>query len=119
MEIGDAYYLDGTLAGCILVRGKPIPEGLYHLVSEILVRHTDGESLLMQRDPRKPNYGGFFEATAGGSALKGEDAYCCANGNCTRKPASIQAHSQILDDSYPMIRSTKTSSVSPNVTRNP
>ena len=32
----------------------------------------------MQRDPRKPNYGGFFEATAGGSALKGEDAYCCA-----------------------------------------
>jgi 8-oxo-dGTP pyrophosphatase MutT (NUDIX family) len=32
----------------------------------------------MQRDPRKSNYGGFFEATAGGSALKGEDADCCA-----------------------------------------
>ena len=78
MEIWDAYYPDGTLAGCNLVRGKPIPDGLYHLVSEILVRYIDGDYLLMQRDPRKPNYDGFFEATAGGSALKGEDAYCCA-----------------------------------------
>ena len=78
MEIWDAYLFNGTLAGCDLVRGKPIPDGLYHLVSEILVRHIDGDYLLMQRDHRKPNYGGFFEATAGGSALKGEDAYFCA-----------------------------------------
>ena len=78
MEIWDAYYADGTPAGCDLVRGEPIPEGLYHLVSDILVRHRDGDYLLMQRDPRKPNYGGCFEATAGGSALKGEDADTCA-----------------------------------------
>ena len=78
MEIWDAYYPDGTLAGCNLVRGKTIPDGLYHLVSEILVRHVDGDYLLMQRDPCKPNYGGYFEATAGGSALKGEDAIMCA-----------------------------------------
>ena len=77
-EIWDAYLPDGTLAGCDLVRGERIPEGLCHLVSEILVRHTDGDYLLMQRDPRKPNYGGYFEATAGGSALKGEDAHICA-----------------------------------------
>ena len=78
MEIWDAYHPDGTLAGRDLVRGEPIPDGLYHLVSEILVRHTDGEYLLMQRDPRKPNYGGYYEATAGGSALKGENALSCA-----------------------------------------
>ena len=78
MEIWDAYLADGTLAGCDLVRGEPIPKGLYHLVSDILVRHTDGDYLLMQRDHRKPNYGGYFEATAGGSALKGEDALTCA-----------------------------------------
>ena len=78
MEIWDAYLPNGTLAGCDLVRGKPIPDGLRHLVSEILVRHTDGDYLLMQRDHRKPNYGGYFEATAGGSALKGEDALACA-----------------------------------------
>ena len=77
-EIWDAYLPDGTLTGCDLVRGELIPEDLRHLVSEILVRHVDGDYLLMQRDPRKPNYGGYFEATAGGSALKGEDADFCA-----------------------------------------
>ena len=78
MEIWDGYLVDGTLAGRDLVRGEPIPQGLYHLVSEILVRHVDGDYLLMQRDPRKPNYAGFYEATAGGSALKGEDKLSCA-----------------------------------------
>lgn len=78
MEIWDAYLPDGTLAGCDLVRGEPIPAGLRHLVSEVLVRHTDGDYLLMRRDPRKRAYGGYLEATAGGSALKGEDAIACA-----------------------------------------
>lgn len=78
MELWDGYFMDGTPAGRDLVRGEPIPRGLYHLVSEILVRHTDGDYLLMKRDPRKPNYGGYYEATAGGSALKGEDKIACA-----------------------------------------
>ena len=78
MEICDEYLKDGTLANRDLVRGTSIPKGLYHLVSEILVRHTDGDYLLMKRDERKPNYGGYYEATAGGSALKGEDKLACA-----------------------------------------
>lgn len=78
MEIWDGYRRDGSLAGRDLVRGEAIPEGLYHLVCEILVRHRDGDYLLMQRSFSKPNYGGYFEATAGGSALKGEDKLACA-----------------------------------------
>lgn len=78
MEIWDAYFQDGTPAGRTLVRGEPIPEGLYHLVCEILVRHVDGDYLLMQRDLRKTGYPGYWEATAGGSALQGEDAMTCA-----------------------------------------
>ncbi len=78
MEIWDGYWIDGTLANRDLIRGESIPEGLYHLVCEILVRHVDGDYLLMQRDFSKPNYGGFYEATAGGSALKGEDKRTCA-----------------------------------------
>lgn len=78
MEIWDAYLSDGTPAGQRLVRGEPIPAGLYHLVCEILVRHTDGDYLLMQRDLRKQGYPGYWEATAGGSALMGEDALSCA-----------------------------------------
>lgn len=72
MEIWDAYKEDGTLAGFDIVRGQPIPEGLFHLVCEILVQHFDGSYLLMQRDFNKEGYPGMFEATAGGSALKGE-----------------------------------------------
>ena len=78
MEIWDGYLIDGTLANRDLIRGEAIPKGLYHLVCEILVRHIDGDYLLMQRDPRKPNYGGYYEATAGGSALKGESKLPCA-----------------------------------------
>lgn len=78
MEIWDGYLADGTPANRDLVRGEPIPQGLFHLVCEVLVRHVDGDYLLMRRDTRKPNYGGYFEATAGGSALKGEDKMSCA-----------------------------------------
>ena len=78
MELWDAY--DGEfrrMEGVSLVRGEPIPEGVYHLVCDVLVRHADGSYLLMQRDPRK-HYGGLWEATAGGSALRGETPLGCA-----------------------------------------
>lgn len=75
MELWDAYYSDGTKAGIDLVRGEPIPEGLFHLVCEILVRHKDGSFLLMQRDLGKEGYPGKLEASAGGSVLKGECAF--------------------------------------------
>ena len=63
MEIWDGYWEDGSLANIDLVRGEPIPNGIYHMVCEILVRHTDGDYLLMQRDFRKSNFGGYYEET--------------------------------------------------------
>jgi ADP-ribose pyrophosphatase YjhB (NUDIX family) len=78
LEVWDGYFEDGTLANQDLIRGEQIPKGLYHLVCDILVRHIDGDYLLMQRDFCKSNYGGYFEATAGGSVLKGEDIWECA-----------------------------------------
>ncbi|WP_297423160.1 NUDIX domain-containing protein [Clostridium sp.] len=78
MEIWDAYKQDGTLAGCDLIRGEAIPKGLFHLVSEIIVKHKDGMYLLMQRDWKKPNFPGLYEASAGGSAIKGEEPYAAA-----------------------------------------
>lgn len=94
MEIWDGYLIDGTLANHDLVRGEPIPEGMYHLVSEILVRHADGDYLLMQRDLRKEGWPGCYEATAGGSALKGEDAPACARREL-REETGITANSLI------------------------
>ncbi len=78
MEIWDGYLKNGQLAGKDLVRGEPIPAGLYHMVCYILVKHTDGDYLIMQRDYQKDKYAGYFEASAGGSALRGEDMYTCA-----------------------------------------
>lgn len=74
IEIWDAYHEDGTLAGCDLIRGEKIPEGLRHMAAEVFVMHKDGSILLVQRDFDKPNYPGFWESGAGGSVLKGESA---------------------------------------------
>jgi len=73
MEIWDAYYADGTLAGFDIVRGEKVPEGYYHLVCEAVIQHEDGEYLLMQRSFEKEIYPGKWEIGAGGSALKGEN----------------------------------------------
>ena len=72
-ELWDAYNKNfNKIENKTLIRGESIPDGAYHLVSEIVVKHTDGSYLLMQRDFRK-HHGGKWELTAGGSALQGED----------------------------------------------
>ena len=54
MELWDAYDAHlNVIAGQVLFRGEKIPKGVYHLVSEVIVRHQDGTYLLTQRDPRK------------------------------------------------------------------
>ena len=78
MELWDAYDENlNIIADTVLVRGEPIPDGLYHLVCDVIVRHLDGSYLLMRRDERK-HFGGMWEATAGGSALQGETPLDCA-----------------------------------------
>lgn len=79
MEIWDLYDRDGNRTGDTWER-KPksfqnIPEGKYHLVVDILVKHTDGTYLITKRDDNKDVYPGYWEATAGGSAIKGEEPF--------------------------------------------
>lgn len=71
-ERWDAYDREGKPLGHTLLRGKPLPEGEYHLVCEVLLRHLDGSILLLRRDLAKEGWPGYWEATAGGSALAGE-----------------------------------------------
>ncbi len=78
MELWDAYdETGGVIPGVTLVRNEPVPDGCFHLVCDILVRHTDGSFLLMRRAKEK-HLGGTWEATAGGSAIKGETPRDCA-----------------------------------------
>ncbi len=69
-ELWDAYDREENPLGFDLVRGEPLPEGVYHLVAEIYSVTPDGRVLTTRRDPNK-NYGGSWEIT-GGSILKGE-----------------------------------------------
>ncbi|MDE7390731.1 MAG: NUDIX hydrolase [Lachnospiraceae bacterium] len=78
MELWDAYDEDlNKIKNMALIRGERIPNGIFHLVCDIIVKHTDESYLLMQRDSRK-NFGGMWEATAGGSALQNETPLQCA-----------------------------------------
>lgn len=74
MEIWDAYLENRTKTGTCLERGKAIPEGLFHLVVEAIVIHADGSVLFTRRDANKTSFPSHFEASAGGSALAGEDS---------------------------------------------
>ena len=78
MELWDAYDKRlNKIEGAVLIRGEQIPDNYFHLVCEIIVKHKDGSYLIMQRDKRK-HLGGMWEATAGGSALQGENPVTCA-----------------------------------------
>lgn len=77
MELWDAYTRTGIKTGGVLVRGQRMWPGIFHLVCEVLVRHMDGSYLCMIRSRRKPNYPGYPECTAGGSALLGEGPLDC------------------------------------------
>lgn len=74
MELWDSYDRNGKKTGGTLVRGEPLPAGVYHLVSCVVVRHIDGDFLLMRRAPEKEHYPNIWEIGAGGSVLRGETA---------------------------------------------
>jgi len=72
MELWDAYDRDGNKLDRHLPRDEPIPDGQYHLVVHVIVRHEDDEYLLMRRDESKLYYPGFWETGAAGAVLKDE-----------------------------------------------
>ncbi len=90
MELWDAYDVNfNKIEGKTLIRGNEIPDGVYHLVCDILVKHADDTYLLMQRDVRK-HCGGMWEATAGGSALQGETPLECAVRELTEETGIVE-----------------------------
>lgn len=76
-EIWDLYDRNGNRTGETFVRAfgnyKTIPEGRYHLTVDLLVLHEDGTYLLTKRSDIKDIYPGYWEASAGGAAVSGED----------------------------------------------
>lgn len=50
MELWDAYDVRGNSLEHTLIRGEEVPAGEYHLVADILVRHTDRQ---LSADPAR------------------------------------------------------------------
>lgn len=72
MELWDGYNENEIKLDVNLIRGEKIPEGLFHVVVEVIVLHEDGSYLLMQRDWNKDKFPGSWEAGASGCVQKGE-----------------------------------------------
>ena len=79
MEYWDAYDRNGNRTGETLVRGQPVPEGRYHMAGCVVVRHADGDFLLLLRSPEKKTWPNVWEIGAGGCALRSETAEQCAH----------------------------------------
>ena len=75
-EIWDAYDKDrNLLIGKSIQRDTFSTDDDYHLVVEVLLLHEEDKSVLfMRRSPDKPSFPDYNEATAGGSALQGENS---------------------------------------------
>jgi len=73
MEYWDLYNENREKLNTLHKRGEPIPNGSYHLAVNVWILNSRGEVLLTQRHPQKARYGGFWECSASGSVISGED----------------------------------------------
>ena len=103
MELWDLYDRDENKTGEVWERKhssfQKIPEGRFHLVCDILVQHRDGSFLLTKRHMGKDVYPGFWEASAGGSAIQGESPLECAK-------RELLEETGITADSFDLINKT-------------
>lgn len=72
LELWDLYNQERQKIGIVHERGKPVPQGLYHLVVSVWIVNSRGEYLMSKRHPSKP-YPEYWECT-GGSVLAGESS---------------------------------------------
>jgi isopentenyldiphosphate isomerase len=72
MEIWDIYDKNRVKTGRTHVRGEKLAEGDFHIVVFIAVFNSAGQMLIQQRQPFKEGWSGFWDITAGGSAISGD-----------------------------------------------
>ena len=78
MEIWDLYDRDRRPTGETHERGKPLPEGRYHMVVHVVIFNTKGEMLIQQRQPFKEGWPNLWDITVGGSAVAGDNSRTAA-----------------------------------------
>ena len=78
MEYWDLYDRDRIPTGETHQRGKPLPEGRYHMVVHVVIFNTKGEMLIQQRQPFKAGWPNLWDVTVGGSAVAGDTSRTAA-----------------------------------------
>jgi len=78
MELWDLYDRDRVPTGETHERGKPLPEGRYHMVVHVVIFNTKGEMLIQQRQPFKAGWPDLWDITVGGSAVAGDTSRTAA-----------------------------------------
>ena len=78
-ELWDVYDKDRNRTGRTHPRGKELAPGDYHLVVHVAIFNSRGELLIQRRQPWKHGFPNYWDLSAGGSALAGEDSRMAAH----------------------------------------
>ena len=78
MEFWDLYDRDRIPTGETHQRGKPLPEGRYHMVVHVVIFNSQGQMLIQQRQPFKEGWPNLWDITVGGSAVAGDTSRTAA-----------------------------------------
>ena len=79
MELWDIYDENRAVTGRYMVRGEPIAPGDRHLVVSICVFNSRGQMLIQRRQPFKSGWSGYWDISAGGAAVRGDDSRSAAH----------------------------------------
>ena len=111
MEAWDLYTQDRVKTGQTMLRGDPVPEGLFHLQVHVCIFNEQGEMLIQQRQTTKRWYAGLWDYSVGGSAVAGDTSLAAAERETLeelglrvslagRKPAVTRWYGSMIDDYY-------------------
>ena len=78
MEWFDLYTAEREKTGQTMVRGEPVPEGLYRLVVHVCLFDPRGRMLIQQRQPFKRGWSNLWDISVGGSAVAGDSSRSAA-----------------------------------------
>ena len=111
MEAWDLYTQDRVKTGQTMLRGDPVPEGLFHLQVYVCIFNEQGEMLIQQRQSTKRWYAGLWDYSVGGSAVAGDTSLAAAERETLeelglrvslagRKPTVTRWYGSMIDDYY-------------------
>lgn len=111
MEAWDLYTQGRVKTGQTMLRGDPVPEGLFHLQVHVCIFNEQGEMLIQQRQSTKRWYAGLWDYSVGGSAVAGDTSLAAAERETLEelglqvslaghKPAVTRWYGAMIDDYY-------------------